>query len=172
MGAGVLMDIDQANIRTLKVKAETHANIINSIVDNLVIKYNQELTTLITEVRNVLHSGREVSDQELEMWTLRLPTYMYFTGTGLEKLGTESDAAKAIKMEAYNEVINAIEGTIPEKRGRAENATYNEHLIEVAFARAYKRLQRNMVDAEHMFSSLKKIITVRQEEKFMSRRDD
>lgn len=163
---------DVTKIRTLKVKTETHARILNDIVDSIVVKYTKELTELVTAVREVMHSGKEVSDEQLERWTLLLPTYMYFTGTGLETLGTETDSAKAIKMEAYNLVIQEFTGTVQEKRGLAENATYNELLVENAFIRAYKRLQRNMVDAEHLFSSLKKIITVRQEEKFLSRRDD
>lgn len=167
------MELNQVtNIRTLKVKAETHAKVINDIVESIVVKYTHELTALVTEIRSVLQSGREVSDKELEYWTLILPTHMYFTGTGLETLGSESDAAKAIKMEAYNKVLETLTGTVQEKRGMAENATYSELLVENAFIRAYKRLQRNMVDAEHLFSSLKKIITVRQEEKFLSRRDD
>lgn len=155
------MAANHEKLRTLKSKVEADSKTIERIVEQIIGRYCRELDEFVSDLRERLNDEREVSTDELERYIFKLPILMYFSATGLENLGIEGETAKAQKMEAFNRAYIDAEGTIQDKTKQSELETFNEHLIEVCFSRAYKKLKLNLEMAEHIFSGLKKIISKR-----------
>lgn len=167
------MDINEheGKIRGIRNKVQENGDVMNRIVDSLVSKYNRDLHELIETLKENLKSPERIEDQELEEMVLKIPVYMYFGSTGLETLGIEGDSAKAIKMEVFNEAYMQAEGTINDKTSAAQNQTFSEHLVEVAFSRAYKKLKVQIEMAEHVYSGVKKVLQKRMDEYVINGRD-
>jgi hypothetical protein len=157
-------------LRTIKKQVEENAEIVESIVEQIVAKYNRDLEELMIEVKSKLDLKNELTDEELEQITLKLPVFMYFSAGGIEILGVECDSAKAVKLSVFNQKYLAYEGTIQDKTKQAELLTLNEHIIETAFARAYKQLKVQLEMAEHVFSGVRKVLQKRIDEASLSRR--
>jgi hypothetical protein len=161
----------QSRMRTIKTKVEENSAVIDQIVDSLVRKYSRDLDDYVTKVKALLDKYEELSDQEIEDIVLRIPVFMYFSVTGLEALGIEGDNARIVKMEAFNRAFLEAEGTIQDKKNTAEQQTYAEHLVEIAFDRAYKKLKKQIDMAEHIFSGAKKVLSKRMLEIELSKGD-
>ena len=157
-------------LRTIKQQVEQSSVIVEQIVDQIVAKYNRDLDDLMIEVKGKLDLKNDLSDEELEAITLKLPVFMYFSAGGIETLGVECDTAKAVKASIFNKKYLDYEGTIQDKTKNAELLTLNEAIIEVAFQRAYKRLKVQLDMAEHVFSGVRKVLSKRIGETELSRR--
>lgn len=153
--------IEEGRIRSVKAKVEENSAVLDRLVDALVVKYNSELHEFITRCRRLLKTEDEVSNQDIEAMVLKIPIYMYFAISGLESLGIEGDNAKAIKMEAFNQAYLDAQGTIQDKTKEAELQTFSEHLVDIAFNRAYKKLKSQLEVAEAVFSGAKKVLSKR-----------
>jgi hypothetical protein len=112
-----------------------------------------------------------MSDDELEASVMKIPVFLYFAVGGLESLGIEGDTAKAHKIEVFNKAYADVEGTIQDKTKHAELNSFPEYLIEVAYARAYKKLKSQIDAAEHVFSGAKKVLSKRMMEIELTSRD-
>lgn len=170
-----------SKMRTLRARVEENSVVIESIVAHLVRKYNSELEDTISRLRDSLQDPQALSDEDLEAATLKIPLYLYFAAGGLESLGTEGDTAKAAKLEAFNKAYQAVEGTIADKTAYAENLTFPEYLVEIAFIRAYKKLKLQIEMAVNLSAAVKKVLSKRMEDNqarrnngqaFNNRRDD
>jgi uncharacterized membrane protein len=151
-------------LRTLKNRIESDSAVIESIVEQIVTRYNRELDAFVIEVKQMLEKKNNLTDDELDYITLKLPVYMYFAAGGLEILGVECDTSKAHKTMTYNQKYLLADGTIQDKTKTAEIATLDETIIETAFSRAYKQLKANIDMAEHIFSGVKKVLSKRLQE--------
>jgi uncharacterized membrane protein len=151
-------------LRTLKNEVERNAQVIEGIVEQIVRRYNRDLEELVIEVKAMLDKKGNLTDEELELITVKLPVFMYFAAGGVEVLGVESDSAKALKLAAYNQKYLTSEGTIQDKTKEAELKTLDESIIDVAFSRAYKQLKTQLEMAEHIFSGVKKVLSKRLQE--------
>lgn len=147
---------------------ESNSAVIDSIVSQILTKYKRELDELMVEVKGQLDKKNNLTDEELDLITLKLPVYMYFAAGGLEVLGIECDAAKAIKASIFNQKYLAADGTIQDKTKSAENATLDEAIIEVAFSRAYRQLKVQIEMSEHVFSGIRKVLSKRMQEAGLS----
>lgn len=162
---------DENRIRSIRHNVEEKSVIIEKIVENIVQKYSQELDSEIDKIKSMLDDADNLEDSEIENVVMRLPVFMYYAINGLENLGVESDMAKAVKMELYNEKYISSEGTIHDKTHKAELETMNEQLVEVAFQRAYRKLREKVAKAEHVFSGAKKVISKRMIDAEITRQD-
>jgi hypothetical protein len=162
---------EESRIRQIKAKVELNSETLERLVENIVIKYNRELNEEIEKVKELLSNKDNLNDSEVENLVMRIPVFMYYASGGLESLGVESDMAKAVKSEVFNEKYMLAEGTIKDKEAQATNQTFNEQMIEVAFARAYKKLKVQLEMAEHVFSGAKKVLSKRMQDIDISKRD-
>lgn len=170
----MINEVDPGKVRTIRKRVEDNSEHIDRIVKALVAKYDKELEDFILSVKGKLQEvkeGEELPNSEIERMTLRIPLFMYFAMSGLESLGVEGDTAKAVKMEAFNEVYIATKGTIQDKTKQAELNTFPEHLIELAFQRAYKELKNKLEVAGQLGQAAKKILTKRIAEIELSKGD-
>lgn len=144
---------------------------VERIVQNIVLKYNRELTEEVNKIKELLNKKETLDDSEVEKLVMRIPVFMYYAASGLETLGIESDMAKAVKLEVYNNKYMDAEGTIKDKEAEAENLTFNEHMIEVAFARSYKMLKIQIEMADSVFSGAKKVLSKRMQDIDLNKND-
>lgn len=162
---------DENKMRQVKAKVETNSITLERLVENIVLKYIRELNEEVDKVKRLLDDKDTLTDSEIENLVMRIPVYMYYAAGGLESLGIESDMAKAVKLEVYNEKYMKLTGTIKDNEAEAFNLSFNEHLIEIAFARAYKKLKIQLEMADSVFSGAKKVLTKRMMEIELSKRD-
>lgn len=168
--------MDDAKIRSTKITTEQNSQVVEKIVDQLVSKYNTDLQQVIDEIKLYIFRVQNNPNVEfdivtLEHWMMKVPTFLYFAGSGLELLGIEGDNASAIKDEAFNSAYQAIEGTIGDKKAHAELETFNEKIVEIAFQRAYKKLKLQLQYAEILYKSISKIYGKRQEDEWFDRQE-
>lgn len=163
---------DESKLRSIKFKIEENSQEVNKIVDSIVNKYGQQLDDEINKIKDTLDNADTISDTEVENLVMRLPIFMYYSANGIETLGVESDMAKAVKAEVYNEKYMVSEGsTIKDKQAETENMIINESMMEVAFSRAYKKLKTKLDQAEHVFSGAKKVLSKRMQDVELTRND-
>lgn len=165
------MKHEEQKIRTLKVAVEQNSERINKIVNQVVAKHSNDLDEFMVAVKALLDKKETLSNTEIEDIVLRIPVYIYFSAEGLESLGVEGDTAKAVKMEAFNEVYMVADGTIQDKTKVSEVSTVNEYMVEVVYTRAYKKLKARVEKAEHLFSGAKKILSKRMAEYELSNQE-
>jgi len=161
---GVLMvanTADENKMRGIKKRAEENSKPLEKIVEQLVSKFGKDLDEFINQIKEWLDNKDVLDDHEIESITIRIPVFMYFAVSGLENLGIQKDNAKAIKMEAFNEAVMAIDGTIRDKESYAENNTLNEYLVEVAFDRAYRKLKAKVDVCDQLCQASRKVLSKR-----------
>ena len=154
------MEIEN-KIRVIKHEVEANAIKIQTIVDQLVSKYNKQLDDFMDEVLLMLSHKDKLSDTEIEMITLKVPIYMYFGVSGVENLGIQLDNAKAIKVTKFNIEYMDSEGTINDRNANAENNIIPEALTLICYERAYKKLRSKMDVAEQLCNSTRKVLQKR-----------
>ena len=158
------MSRNEDTVRSIRHRVEESSEIVEKLVETITIKYSRELDTEVSNIKALLDKKDILSDTEIEHLVMRLPVFMYYASGGLESLGVESDMAKAVKLEVYNEKYVLTEGTIKDKQALVENQIINEQLVEVAFVRAYKKMKTKIDMAEHIFSGAKKVLSKRMQD--------
>lgn len=162
---------EEIKLRQIKARVEASSQTIDRLVDSIVSRYNRDLDEEVEKVKEALAQKDKLSDEEVENLVMKIPVFMYFSANGVETLGIESDMAKAVKLEVYNEKYMRAEGTINDKKAEAENMTLHEQMIEVAFSRAYKKLKLKLDMAEAVFSGAKKVLSKRMQDIDLANRD-
>lgn len=165
------MEEQESRLRSIRYKVEENSETVEKIVDNIVTKYSQELDAEVDAVKHLLDNSDRLEDNEIEKIVMRLPVFMYYGVNGLENLGVESDMAKAVKLEIFNDRYLKAEGTIQDKTHEAELHTMNEQMVEIAFSRAYRKLRTKIEQADNVFSGAKKVLTKRMQEYELHRGD-
>lgn len=153
------IDLDKLNLLDNKIKNKSLD--INGIVDKIVSDYCSPLDSLMKDIGNLLNDAVRPSDEELDAWSVKLASCLYFVGEGVETIGVKQDVAKAYKMEKYNNAYDETDGTISDKTAYAELKSQEEYLIHVIYTRAYKKANQKLDAGNEMLSSIKKVISRR-----------
>lgn len=154
-------NIDMEALNKLKSTINEHSLDINSIINAIVAEYCSPLDTLMKEIGNLLNDAIRPSDEELDAWSCKLASCLYFVGEGVETIGVKQDIAKAYKMEKYNNSYDNTEGTIADKTAYAELKSQEEYLVHTIYTRAYKKANQKLEAGNEMLSSIKKVISRR-----------
>lgn len=154
-------ETSDVKINSIKKRAIDNGKVIEKIVDQLVSRFGNDLDDFVLQVKKWLDNKDALEDHEIESITIRIPVFMYFAVSGLENLGIQRDSAKAIKMEAFNDAVMKIEGTVRDKESFAENDTLHEYLVEMAFDRAYKKLKAKVDTCDQICQASRKVLTKR-----------
>lgn len=148
--------------KKIQERINKNSNIIEGIVNKLVKEYCKDLDDYVKLIKEILDDkDNPPTDEELDDFTLNIPTLLYFTGEAQESLGIKEDIAKAIRLELYNNIYNEGNGTVADKTAKAELATQNEYIIHVAYHRAYLKIKLRMDLANELLQSVKKVISRR-----------
>lgn len=168
--------INRGTMQTSMSTVEEQSTIVKTIVDEVVGRYSADLDEFVTNIKNLLDrikSGAvvNISDRSLEISTIKLPVLMYFSAEGLERLGCDSDVAKAKRIEEYNNILLNSEGTIPHRQAIAESGSFYFNMVDSVYSRAYKQLKGKVETADKIFSALKKVLSKRMLELDISSRE-
>lgn len=158
------MDITPENevkVRSLKYKVSEDSKLLKEIVNSIVSRYSKDLDVFVEQIKNKLATTTRLSDDDVEQMVLVVPVHLYFLGSGLEVLGVESDTAKALRLDRYNDAFINANGTIPDKTADAELQVTYESLMELAYARSYKQLKAKYEVAMQLINSSRKVLEKR-----------
>lgn len=162
-GARALVgEIDKEAIGKILNKVDENSQIVDSMVDDIVTKYCKYLDELISEIKtNLYDNSHIITDQELDLYVMKLPCQMFYVGESQEVIGIRDDVSKAVKDDVYNRIHTSTSGTIADKNAQAELASQQEYIVNTVYARAYKKIKVRMEQAAEVLASIKKVISRR-----------
>ena len=105
--------------------------------------------------------GTPVSDDELEDFTLNLPSLLYLTASRREELRIKEDVAKAVYKEVFNRVREKAQGTVADKDTAADLASQAEAISVIVLQRAGSSIKSKEEAAWEMLNSVKKVLSMR-----------
>ena len=154
-------DINLESLNLMDEKIKNKSLDINTIVNKIVSDYCKPLDDLMKSINEMLNDAIRPSDEELDAWSCKLASCLYFVGEGVETIGVKQDVAKAYRMEKYNNSYDEVEGTISDKTAYAELQAQQEYLVHTIYTRAYKKANQKLELGLEMLSSIKKVISRR-----------
>lgn len=151
-------------------KIEDYSRSIDIHVGHIIDQYCAELDNYMRTVDESLRDEKNFTDEELDDIALNLSSLIYFTSVGCEDLGIRDDISKTIYKEAYNKArSNLTTGTVADKNVQAELDAIEEHVGNVVYNKAYKKLKAKIEASQDMLATVKKIMTRRVAELELSR---
>jgi len=162
--------VEEQKIRVKMKLQEQEEQLIKKIVDEIVLSVSKELDEFVKTVDNYLRKIKEdmqkgnvveYDDSILELQCIKLPVLMYFASDKLEDLALASDVAKADYQYTYDQIIQKVDGTIPEKESSARLHSVAEKYAEIIKERAYRKLKARLEYADKIFHGLRKVLSKR-----------
>lgn len=167
----VFEELDKDKISKIREKVDIDSNKLQSIVNDIIKPYCEDLDTYVDFIRSVLKDvDNPPTAQELDDFCMNLSVYIYYASGMQEQLGIKNDIANAIYKEMYHSYRDSIEkGTISDKDSLAELASQQEYLTSVLYKRAYSIVKAKVSAAQEILASIKKIISRRVTEMELTR---
>ncbi len=132
---------------------------INKTVDAICKELDSEIIFITTNLNNM-------SDSDLMLVSLKLPTIIYNVYQQLEVIGGKADTAKIIVEHKFNSKFTELtSGTVDFKKALASKEVADDEMYVVAYQRAYKLIQGKVQAAYELVNSAKKILSVREMER-------
>lgn len=160
-----------------KVDLESESAIAEAVYEKVLSNYMEALDDVVAEIEGILkdiESGEleRYSNEDLERIAIKIPMLMYKIGGDLERVGVRIDVTEAIKIHQQNDTLLRVTGTVPEKKAKAENGVVFEEMIENIYRRVYKQIERKLNYIDSLYSSIKKVMTLRITELEVFRREN
>lgn len=167
----VFEELDKDKISKIREKVDIDSNKLQSIVNDIIKPYCEDLDEYVDFIRSVLKDvDNPPTAQELDDFCMNLSVYIYYASGMQEQLGIKNDIANAIYKEMYHSYRDSIEkGTISDKDSLAELASQQEYLTSVLYKRAYSIVKAKVSAAQEILASIKKIISRRVTEMELTR---
>lgn len=102
-----------------------------------------------------------LSDNELEDIIMQIPQLLYWVNVQLENVGGKEDVAHSFKNKVFRESFLSSEGSIANKKAKAENDSYENELVTCIYSVAYKSIKAKTDMAFELMQSAKKIMNRR-----------
>ena len=143
-------------------RVESLTAVVREMVKNIVDEACEELDKYMGVIDEILRdSSNPVSDEELEDFTLNLPSLLYLVSARREELKVKEDVAKAIHKDVYNRVREKAQGTVADKDTAADLAAQSEAITVIVLQRAGSTIKTREEAAWEMLNSVKKVLTRR-----------
>lgn len=142
---------------------------LEEISDKITSEFTGHLDKLMQKLYMLIKKNN-LNDSEIEKNFLELTNLLYFLGDKIESLGIELTVASSRNQELFNRLYQEAEGTIADKKARAEEGTKYEALLKAVYESVYKRIKSKIDAGYEMVSSLKRIIMARVAEKDLTKR--
>ncbi|MGL5460750.1 MAG: hypothetical protein ACRDBY_14130 [Cetobacterium sp.] len=171
------MLVNKDKLQEVRRSLEDDNVIVEGVFTKLLQNYMEGLDDIIIELNNLValvENGDidKVSNQELEQVTLKLPLLMYQLGGDIERIGLKIDVASAVRSKIENSTTLDSTGTVAEKKAKAEIEVFYEELMEKAYKRLYKQIDRKLDYADKIYNSIKKVLSLRIMELEVFRKDN
>lgn len=162
------IDLDKLNQNNERVEALT--SVVRDMVKKIVNEACSELDKYMSVIDEILRDeGNPVSDEELEDFTLNLPSLLYLVSSRREELKVKEDVAKAVHKDVYNRVREKAQGTVADKDTAADLAAQSEAITVIVLQRAGSTIKTREEAAWEMLNSVKKVLTRRTAELELTR---
>lgn len=155
------MKTEEITIDSLKLKQkelEENSRLLEEIVDSLVEECCGMLNDYMGKTADKLCNNDTLSDRDLEDITLKLPNIIYFTNDLVESLGLKYDVASSKKQREFNSIHLSTQGTIADKKSKAELLTLEDTFIQMCYDRAYKKVKQKVDAGYEELKSAKKVL--------------
>ena len=120
---------------------------------------------LDAEIGYVSENLGKLTDSQLMLEAMKLPTIIYSVYQHLEVIGSKADTAKVVTEHKYNEkFVSLTSGTVDFKKAVASSEVSESELYVVGYQRAYKLIQGRIQAAYELVNSAKKILSYREAE--------
>ena len=165
--------IDKEKVRKISSRVDLLSREVEEMVDNIVNRVCAELDEYMQMIDNRLINSDKmpITDIDLEMFTLNIPSILYTVSSQQENLGIKEDVAKAVRNEIYNRIRENAQGTVADKDTAAELQSQSESIVNIVYARSYRKVKLRVEAAWEMLNSVKKVMTRRVSEMEISRGD-
>lgn len=162
--------MDTSNLEEHKKQVELKSENIEKIVLQVISKYSTDLDTLVRDIDTRIRQNEldGFSDQELEMYCLKLSSFMYFAAAGQELIGLKEAISEALNKEDYNNSYANASGTIADKKATAELESQSSMLVELIYDNAEKMMGSKLTYATHLLGSIKRVLNRRIEQMKMN----
>lgn len=158
--------IDKDLLKSLKAELNSETEIVERLYMQTLNEYMKDIDEVVTTLEDILASVQRgdldnCSNEYLEEVALKLPTLMYRVGGEIERVGLKMDIIEAVKTFNENDVLIRSTGTIKEREAKAENSIKYEQILKEVEKRVYKQIDRNLEFADKIYSSVKKVMSMR-----------
>ena len=165
------VDIDKVHKNNERVESLTA--VVRDMVKSIVDEACKGLDEYMAQIDEILcDKDNPVSDDELEDFTLNLPSLLYLVSARREELKVKEDVAKAVHKDVYNRVREKAQGTVADKDTAADLAAQSEAITVIVLQRAGSTIKTREEAAWEMLNSVKKVLTRRIEEIRLSSQND
>ena len=165
------VDIDKVHKNNERVESLTA--VVRDMVKSIVDEACKGLDEYMAQIDEILcDKDNSVSDDELEDFTLNLPSLLYLVSARREELKVKEDVAKAVHKDVYNRVREKAQGTVADKDTAADLAAQSEAITVIVLQRAGSTIKTREEAAWEMLNSVKKVLTRRTEEIRLSSQND
>ena len=128
---------------------------------NLVDAYIQQVETLFM-------GDKEALESDLNKIILQIPIYMYNLIVFAQQIEMRKGVAKEHASFAENEQLLTATGTVNEKKAKAENATAQHRIVQLAYTSASALVQKKLDILSTLLDSSKKVQQAKLKEKFVT----
>ena len=143
-------------------RVESLTSVVREMVKNIVDEACADLDNYMKQIDEILcDKDTPVSDDELEDFTLNLPSLLYLVSSRREELKIKEDVAKAVHKDVYNRVREKAQGTVADKDTAADLAAQSEAITVIVLQRAGSTIKTREEAAWEMLNSVKKVLTRR-----------
>lgn len=163
MNLALASSVDLEAVRKNNDRVENLTDVVRSMVKTFVSEACGELDNYMSQIDKILTNdeGAPVSDDELEDFTLNLPSLLYLTAARREELRIKEDVAKAVYKEVFNRVREKAQGTVADKDTAADLAAQAEAISVIVLQRAGSSIKSREEAAWEMLNSVKKVLSMR-----------
>lgn len=163
MNLALASSVDLDAVRKNNDRVENLSGVVRSMVKTFVNEACGELDSYMSQIDKILTNdeGTPVSDDELEDFTLNLPSLLYLTASRREELRIKEDVAKAVYKEVFNRVREKAQGTVADKDTAADLAAQAEAISVIVLQRAGSSIKSKEEAAWEMLNSVKKVLSMR-----------
>lgn len=170
MNSALANNVDLDKVHKNNERVESLTSVVRDMVAGIVDEACSDLDKYMKQIDEILcDKDNPVSDEELEDFTLNLPSLLYLVSSRREELKIKEDVAKAVYKDVYNRVREKAQGTVADKDTAADLAAQSESITVIVLQRAGSTIKTREEAAWEMLNSVKKVLTRRTAEMELTR---
>ena len=170
LNSALASNVDMERVHKNNERVESLTAVVRDMVKRIVDEVCVDLDKYMAVIDEILRDAHNpVSDEELEDFTLNLPSLLYLVSSRREELKVKEDVAKAVHKDVYNRVREKSQGTVADKDTAADLAAQSEAITVIVLQRAGSTIKAREEAAWEMLNSVKKVLTRRTAELELTR---
>ncbi len=138
-------------------KVEASGAQIDSMVEGIIGDKTVDIDNYLNSVRKCFLENMEMLDEDLDKIILRIPVHIYYLTTIAQQLEMRKGVAAEHAKYAQNEALMNATGTVSDKTAKAENATAQDRIVNIAYKTASGIVQKKIDGAMTILDSAKKV---------------